>query len=158
MKFEVLKPVEVDIKYLDVFFGGRFYPEDLEINGEVFEDLTDIFERYPSLKNFNPDGYEDLWLRIDVETGEVVNWPHEEMDTCYVENIKLVDEGIYVLVDSNIKQIGIYRDYVPKCLEIDEDAWGDYLEFTIENNGKIKNWSFTQEHLNEIMKMIKINI
>ena len=44
MKFEVLKPVEVDIKYLDVFFGGRFKPEDLEINGKVFKDLNDIFE------------------------------------------------------------------------------------------------------------------
>ena len=77
------------------------------------------------------------------------------METCYMQNIKLVDEGIYVLVDSNIKQISVYRDYVPKCLEIDENGWGDYLEFTIENNGKIKNWSFTQEHRNEIMEMNK---
>lgn len=155
MKFEVLKPVEVDIKYLDVFFGGRFNPEDLEINGKVFKDLNDIFEKYPSLKNFNPDGFEDLWLRIDVETGEVVNWPRKRMKTCYVQNVKVVDEGIYVLVDSNLTQIAVYRNYVPTCLEIDERGWGDYLEFTIEKNGKINNWSFTQEHLNEIMEMNK---
>ena len=29
MKVKIMKPVELDIKYLDVFFGGRFYPEDL---------------------------------------------------------------------------------------------------------------------------------
>ena len=155
MKFEVLKPVEVDIKYLDVFFGSRFNPEDLEINGKVFKDLNDMFEKYPSLKSFNPDGFEDLWLRIDVETGEVVNWPHKRMKPCYVQNVKLVDEGIYVLVDSNLTQIAVYRNYVPTCLEIDERGWGDYLEFTIEKNGKINNWSFTQEHLNEIMEMNK---
>ena len=68
---------------------------------------------------------------------------------------KVVDEGIYVLVDSNLTQIAVYRNYVPTCLEIDESGWGDYLEFTIEKNGKIKNWSFTQEHLNEIMEMNK---
>lgn len=50
MKMKVLKPVEIDIKYLDVFFGGRFYPEDLEINNDSFEELNDIFEKYPSLK------------------------------------------------------------------------------------------------------------
>ena len=73
MKTKVLKPVEIEINYMDVFFGGRFYPEDLEINGESFEDLNDIFNKYPSLKNTNPDGYEDLWLRINVDTGEAVN-------------------------------------------------------------------------------------
>ena len=40
MKTKVLKPVEIEINYMDVFFGGRFYPEDLEINGESFEDLN----------------------------------------------------------------------------------------------------------------------
>ena len=60
MKLKVLKPVKIDIKYLDVFFGSRFYPEDLQINDESFEKLDDIFDKYPSLKNINPDGYEDL--------------------------------------------------------------------------------------------------
>ena len=46
MKMKVLKPVEIDAKYLDVFFGGRFYPEDLVINNESFEELDDIFEKY----------------------------------------------------------------------------------------------------------------
>ena len=151
MKTKILKPVDIEINYMDVFFGGRFYPEDLEINGESFEDLNDIFNKYPSLKNINPDGYEDLWLRINVDTGEVVNWPQTGMQDCYMQSIKIVDEGIYVLIDSQGNYIDT-RGYVPSCLEIDDNGWGDYFEFTIQSNGKIKDWSFKQKHLNELME------
>ena len=151
MKMKVLKPIEIDIKYLDVFFGGRFYPEDLEINNDSFEELNDIFEKYPSLKNINPDGYEDMWLRINVETGKVVNWPQTGIQNCYMHSIKIVDEGIYVLIDTNDKYIETYRGSVPSCLEIDDDGWGDYFEFTIQSNGKIKDWSFTEKHISELM-------
>lgn len=150
MKVKIMKPVELDIKYLDVFFGGRFYPEDLEINGECFEDLNDMFDKYPSLKNTNPDGYEDLWLRINVDTGEVINWPKNITKSCYVHNIKIVDEGIYNLVDCDDKCIKTYRGYVPNCLEIDDNCWGDYFEFTIKKNGKIKDWDFTQKDIDEL--------
>ena len=151
MKAKITKPVEIDVKYLDVFFGGRFYPSDLEINNESFEELNDIFEKYPSLKNTNPDGYEDLWLRINVDTGEVVNWPKTGMQDCYIRDIKIVDEGIYVITDPNSKCINTYRGYVPTCLSIDDNGWGDYFEFTIQSNGKIKDWNFTQEHVDELM-------
>lgn len=153
MKTKILEPVDIEINYMDVFFGGRFYPEDLEINGEPFEDLNDIFNKYPSLKNINPDGYEDLWLRINVDTGEVVNWPKTGMRDCYMQSIKIVDEGIYILVDSHGNYIET-RGYVPSCLEIDDNGWGDYFEFTIQSNGKIKDWSFKQKHLDELMENI----
>ena len=151
MKAKIVKSIEVDVKYIDVFFGGRFYPEDLKINNESFAELNDIFDKYPSLKNTNPDGYEDLWLRIDVDTGKVMNWPKTGMKDCYVRSIKIVDEGIYVLIDSNGKYIATYRRYVPSCFEIDDEGWGDYFEFTIQSNGKIKDWYFTQKHLDEIV-------
>lgn len=150
MKAKIVKQIEVDIKYLDVFFGGRFYPEDLEINNESFEELDDIFNKYPSLKNINPDGYEDLWLRIDVDTGEVVNWPKTGMEDCYLHSIKIVDEGIYVLINSHGEHIET-RGYVPSCLEIDDNGYGDYFEFTIQSNGKIKDWNFTQKHLDDLL-------
>ena len=151
MKIKVMKPIDFDFKYLDVFFGERFYPEDLEINNESFEELDEIFNKYPSLKNTNPDGYEDLWLRIDVETGEVINWPHVGMEDCYMHSIKIVDEGIYVLVDTNGKYIETYRGYVPSCLEIDCKGWEEYFEFTIQSNGYIKDWNFTQKDVDELI-------
>lgn len=147
---KIFKQVEIDIKYLDVFFGRRFYPDDLEINNESFKELNDIFYKYPSLKNINPDGYEDLWLRVDVDTGEVVNWPKIDMEDCYIQDIKIVDEGIYVLVDSNGKRIET-RGYVPSCLEIDDNGYGDYFEFTIQSDGKIKDWAFTQKHFDHLI-------
>ena len=154
MKLKVLKPVKIDIKYLDVFFGSRFYPEDLQINDESFEKLDDIFDKYPSLKNINPDGYEDLWLRINVDTGEVVNWPRTIMKDCYVHDIKIVDEGIYIIVDIKGKCIAEARVYVPSCFGIDDNNIGEYFEFTIQSNGKIKDWSFKQKHLNELMGIL----
>ena len=147
MKLKVLKPVNIDIKYLDVFFGSRFYPEDLQINDESFEKLDDIFDKYPSLKNINPDGYEDLWLRINVNTGEVINWPRTIMKDCYVHDIKIVDEGIYVIVDPNGKCITEARVYVPSCFGIDDNNIGEYFEFTIQSNGKIKKLEFHTETL-----------
>ena len=154
MKLKVLKPVNIDIKYLDVFFGSRFYPEDLQINDESFEKLDYIFDKYPSLKNINPDGYEDLWLRINVDTGEVVNWPRTIVKDCHVHDIKIVDEGIYIIVDSKGKCISEARVYVPSCFGIDDNNIGEYFEFAIQSNGKIKNWNFTQKHLNELMGIL----
>lgn len=151
MKAKIVKSIEVDVKYIDVFFGGRFYPEDVEIDGESFKELDEIFDKYPSLKSINPDGYEDLWLRINVNTGEVVNWPKTVKEDCYMHSIKIVDQGIYVLVDTSGKCIKTYEGYVPKCLEIDDKGWEDYFEFTIQSNGKIKDWEFTQKHFDELV-------
>lgn len=97
MKAKIVKPIEVDVKYLDVFFGARFYPEDVEIDGESFKELDEIFDKYPSLKSINPDSYEDLWLRINVDTGEVANWPKTVKEDCYMHSIKIVDQGIYII-------------------------------------------------------------
>ena len=68
-----------------------------------------------------------------------------------MHSIKIVDEGIYVLVDLHGNYIET-RGYVPSCLEIDDNGWGDYFEFTIQSNGKIKDWSFKQKHLDELME------
>ncbi len=149
MKVKVLKPTEVDIKYLDVFFGGRFYPEDLEINDDYFEELDEVFDKYPSLKGINPDGYEDVWLRIDVDTGTIVNWPKNCTKDCYMQNVKIVDEGIYILTDSKGNCLHTYRGYVPSVLEIDDHGYGDYFQFTVQTGGKIKDWKFSQEDFNE---------
>ena len=68
-----------------------------------------------------------------------------------MRSIKIVDQGIYILVGTNGECIKTYEGYVPKCLEIDDEGWGDYFEFTIQSNGKIKDWDFTQKHLDEIV-------
>ena len=70
MKLKVLKPVKIDIKYLDVFFGSRFYPEDLQINDESFEKLDDIFDMPSPEKEYALESYNDETERL-VESKEL---------------------------------------------------------------------------------------
>jgi hypothetical protein len=87
-------------------------------------------------------------LTIDVETGQVVNWPK---NTPYdFIDVKIVDTGEYILLDKNGEQIAHYSGYVPEC--VGEGGYGDYLEFEIDSASNIPGWDFTQEHLDEFMK------
>jgi hypothetical protein len=87
-------------------------------------------------------------LKIDVETGQVLNWPKNSPFDFY--DIKIVDEGKYLLLDKNGETIAEYDGYVPTC--VGEGGYGDYLEFEIDSASNIPGWEFTQEHLDEFMK------
>lgn len=149
MKLLINKPVEVNAKYLEIFCGGRLDYDEFTLtyeNGdeEVYEDLFKLLENYPSLENERcPD---ELYFKIDIDTGEVVNFPKGRSMDCY--DWKIVDEGTYSVLDSNGNIIVSYRGYVPEFLG--PHGYGDYFEFEIEN-GFIKNWKFTQEDFNEIL-------
>ena len=53
MKFIIQKPIEIDIKFLDVYFGEYVYPEDIEYNNDSFETIEEFLDKYPQFKN-NP--------------------------------------------------------------------------------------------------------
>lgn len=153
MIFQVLKPVDVDIKYLDVYCGSRVYAEDIQFScantSKEYETMEELWADYPSLQG-NIQGYNQLYLRIDVETGRVVNWPND-VDADF-NDIKVVDEGTYILLDKDNNEIYRYQNYVPSCLEVESNGYGDYFEFVIED-GEIRMWEFTQEHVDELMEV-----
>ena len=51
-----------------------------------------------------------------------------------------VDEGVYVLYDEDMNVLAEYEGYVPNILEVNENGYGDYLNFTINEDGSILNW------------------
>lgn len=84
-------------------------------------------------------------LEIDIDTGKVTNWP-KNCPTDF-HDIKIVDTGNYWLVDDNADLVVGYTGYVPSCLG--EGGYGDYLEFEIDENSYIVDWSFGQEDYDE---------
>lgn len=147
MKCKIMKPIDIDVKWLDVYPGGRVYPEDFEIGDRTFIEWDDIKKEYPEL--FDQSNGEFM-LRIDVNTGNVYNWP-ANVDG-YFRTVKVVDEGEYVLRDENCNEIHTANYcYVPECLQIEDNGYGDYFEFTINEDGYINKWKFTQNDVDELM-------
>ena len=130
MKFTKIEEVEYNVKYI-----GFNVPAD--INDFEFPDgeSIDNFIQYNESEN-------TLECLIDIESGYVIE---------YNQNIsinifdKCVDEGTYVLYDENMNIIDEYEGYVPNILEVNENGYGDYLNFTINEDGSILNW---KQHIN----------
>lgn len=165
MEVEVVKKVKYDVKFLYVYFDEMDITEidfdDPHIVSECDGDLN-AFVMYWSPLNAElfSDVYSGLCLKIDVDNGNVVNWPANVGGASFL-NVKVVDNGIYVLTNSKNHEVNadlgmpLDHQYVPKCLQIVENGFGDYLEFSIDEDGNIKNWEFTQEDFDEILGIDK---
>jgi len=132
MKFVQLKPITYDVKY--VGFKVPAYPEDFTYSE------THSFAEFNQF-NENENTLECL---IDINNGTIIG---------YTANMKIdifdkcVDEGIYVLYDENMNVVCEYEGYVPNILEVNENGYGDYLNFTINPDGTIVNW---ENHINKL--------
>lgn len=157
MELEVIKKVKVSPKTLfvyipnyedNVFYDLSWGEELVKLNDEEYDSVEAIETDYPELFNTNSRGEKCLVLTIDVETGQVQNWPKNSPYDFF--DIKIVDEGEYILLDKNGEKIAHYSGYVPTC--VGEGGYGDYLEFEINSDSTIHSWEFTQEHLDDFMK------
>ena len=87
---------EIDVESLQAYLGcicQSLYDREIEFGQKKFNSIEEWKESYPQI--FSP--YEGQWtimLNIDVETGEVTNWPKN----CPFDftNIKIVDTGTYI--------------------------------------------------------------
>lgn len=157
MELDIIRKVKVSPKTLlvcipnyedKVFHDLTWHDEPVKLEGREFTTIESIEDFYPQLFGQNRQGKEYLVITIDVETGQVVNWPKNSPYSFF--DIKIVDEGEYVLLDNNGEQIAHYIGYVPQC--IGEGGYGDYLEFEIDSASNIPYWSFDQDKFNEFMK------
>lgn len=157
MELEVIRRVKVSPKTLfvyipnyedKVFHNLTWHDEPVKLNGVEYYTVDAIEAFYPELFNTNYQGEKCLVLTIDVETGQVLNWPKNSPFDFYDK--KIVDEGEYILLDKDGVEIAHYSGYVPECVGC--DGYGDYLEFEIDSASNIPEWEFTQEHLDELMK------
>ena len=131
-----------NIKYLEFEIGTYGLLEDIYLDGERYEfnDQDKFQEECPTIAKDNGNV---LTLKIDIETGRVVNWPEGKEGS--FRTVKVVDTGKYRLLDNNDKVLFEYEGYVPEILEVEEKGWGDYMEFEVNKDGTIPNWKGTDE-------------
>lgn len=130
MKVKIKKLVEVEIKTLHIRAGVRYW-EDATVNGIEDEEGTLIPCRVID---------EDDWLPvIDIETGKIINW---EQGVIADIHYKVCDDGDYYLLDDNNEEVLHINGYVPNCLAINENGYGDYIIMQVNEDGLIKDWKF----------------
>lgn len=152
MEVKIKRPTVVDVRFLTAVLPTRtldqlfyeFMYEDAPLDwcGKQYTSIDDLAKDYPEVF-ISKDKEYYLRLKIDVDTNKVVNWPKDCPLDFY--NIKVVDEGMYALLDDMDYPIVSYQGYVPDCLG--QGGYGDYLEFEIDKDGDIIGVCFDQEDL-----------
>lgn len=121
-----------------------YFCDGFRIGNKIYYSLDKLCDEQPDIVSSLPNGSKTIFLEIDIDTGEVTNWP-KNCSTDF-HDIKIVDTGHYWLIDDNADVVTNYSGYVPSCL----GGWGgDYLEFEIDENSHIVDWSFGQEDYDE---------
>jgi len=130
MKVNLKIEKEYDVKYLAVTAGIR-YAEDVEVNGKMCNELSEI-----------PGNDGEYWqIMINVEMGIIENWPIGKTAKLFA---KVCDDGSYSILDADRRVIKTLEDsYVPDCLAIGDNGYGDYLILQIDEYGKIENWKMS---------------
>lgn len=128
MKVKLKIEKNYDAKWLHVRAGVRYW-EDATVNG-VEDEKGDLI----------PCRDGDDWKpRINVETGEIVNW---RQGTKAEIHYKVCDDGDYRLLDAEQNQITFVDGYVISSLCPKENGYGDYIIMNVDENGMIENWEF----------------
>ena len=86
---------------------------------------------------------------IDVSNGWIVNW---RKGTTADVHYKVCDEGVYCLLNNNKQQIIRIESYVPALLDPYGNGYGDYIIFSVDADGYIKDWNFNQELVDNLIK------
>lgn len=129
MKIEFTETVtkEFDAKFIRVSANVRYW-DDAEINGVTDEngDLT-------------PFRSGDLWMPlIDIDSGIVEDWP---VGMTAKFHFKVCDAGSYFLLDEHKNIVAsIDNNYVPSGLCHGDRGFGDYIIFSVAENGEIVNY------------------
>lgn len=71
---------------------------------------------------------------VDIDTGEITDWPVGKSGNL---EMKVCDEGVYVLLDYGFEEIASLKGYVPAIVPRDG---GDYVNLKINSEGIITNW------------------
>lgn len=140
MKFKIKQKVkiEVDLKTLHVRAGVRYW-EDATVNG--------IEDTDGNLIPCRDDASEDWLPVIELETGKIRNWIK---GTTAEIHYKVCDDGdYYLMAQDESKHVLSKSGYVPDCLSVKDNGYGDYIIMKVDSDGIIQDWEFTEKHLKE---------
>jgi hypothetical protein len=117
MKATVMKPTDIEIKYVRIVVSVRYEEEDIP--------------------NDFPFRYGEQWdATVEMDTGKIVGWPDGRSHDMYM---KVCDCGSYYLLDADKNVVGSIEDnYVPHGVVPGE--YGDYIGLQIASDGTITNW------------------
>lgn len=137
MKFEVLKKVEVELKYLRADFEPRYF-EDSTVNG--VEDVNG---------DLMPGANKGVIIwKIDITNGKIINW---DIGKTAKIHYKVCDQGEYHLLDENEDEILKSNGYyVPNSMCPDGNGYGDYIIMKIDNNGIIEDFQLDIEEFSPL--------
>lgn len=152
------KPIE--IKYLACDVEPR-YLEDSQINGNDDLDYDEQYNqggiepRMPLMVKVNkivtnvwgtqyPRSEYHWLIIIDLDEGRILDWEKGSIANIHY---KVCDQGRYSFLDNYLEEIIGSEDtmYVPSLLDFKNDSFGDYMDFTIDENGYIKEWNLLPE-------------
>ena len=135
MKMEVIKKEEVEIKFLQVGAGVRYWE-----NGTVDGVEDTDGELMPCIEGEN-------WSPlIELETGKILNWEQGKKASTYY---KVCDCCVVSMLDENRVTHKTVEGYVPSILCPKENGYGDYVIMDIDENGMIQNWKPSLDWLDD---------
>lgn len=142
-KITILRPVEVEARYLKVEAEVRYW-EDGTINGQPDDDNA------PTI----PCRRGDCWAPIiEIETGKIEGWPG---GTTASIHYKVCDAGVYTLLDADRNTIISLDGYVPGIMCPNGGGYGDYIVMSIGSDGVIADWRADlrefEEHSREVLE------
>lgn len=98
------------------------------------------------MPNDYPHRHGDMWdVTIDIETGQIRDWPNGVAARHLY--MKVCDSGSYYLLTPDGSIVAKREeDYVIDCIP---QEYGDYIDFRIDDAGKIENWQVTAGDIEE---------
>lgn len=142
MKIKIVKEVEVEVCLIDVDAHIR-YLEDIGFKQD--DNWCDCHADNPECPCI--DGHQ--WRPIiNINTGRIINW--DAPIKCHVF-AKVCDEFKCKIKGLNGEDIITYEGYVPSFMAIEDNGYGDYIDMIVEEDGTIKDWYFSQDHIDELI-------
>ena len=157
MKINIIKPVEIEAKFLKVRAGVR-YPEDSEFieaeNDRKVNYISDDEEnpKMPFMEvEYDKYGHKKFYWTptIDLENGVIVNWPKVVKVHVFY---KVCDDFECTVYDEYDNEVLHYEGYVPDFMSIEEEGYGDYIDMIIDENGCIQKWNITSSDIQPLME------
>ena len=157
MKISIIKPVEIEAKFLKVRAGVR-YPEDSEFieaeNDRKVNYISDDEENpkmpFMEVEYYKYGNKKFYWTpTIDLENGVIVDWPKGVKVHVFY---KVCDDFECTVYDEYDNEVLHYEGYVPDFMSIEEEGYGDYIDMIIDENGCIQDWNITSSDIRPLME------